>query len=187
MSPTRFRVNPHSIVRLRTKCLWVRVQLQSLKLRFCTCFVQRIPSDSRNYKVWIHSEKGTWHDKNMQWKDNHSQHSLIIWPVWLIGWVFNYELSGCGFKPSSSHLNFRFLTCFEQGVSWHSGNYRLWIHSETRTWHDQNIESLGGHIQNISKTVFPKLIFYKRFINELPDVLFQEFYIHSTYVIYHCI
>ena len=30
MSRTRLRVNPHSIVRLRTKWFWVRVQLQSL-------------------------------------------------------------------------------------------------------------------------------------------------------------
>ena len=26
--------------------------------------------------------------------------------------VFNYELSGCGFESSCSHLNFRFRTCF---------------------------------------------------------------------------
>ena len=41
--------------------------------------------------------------------------------VWLNGWVFFYELSGCGFKSSCSHLNFKFRACFEQGVSWHSG------------------------------------------------------------------
>ena len=38
-------------------------------------------------------------------------------------------------EPLSSFA-FRFRTCFEQGVPWHSGNYRMWIHSETRTWHD---------------------------------------------------
>ena len=32
--------------------------------------------------------------------------------------------------------------CFEQGVPWHSGNYRVWIHSETCTWHDENIQPL---------------------------------------------
>ena len=58
-----------------------------------------------------------------------------------ITWVFVSELSGCGFKSSSSHLNFRFRTCFEQGVPWHSGNYRVLIHSETRMWHDKNIQS----------------------------------------------
>ena len=55
--------------------------------------------------------------------------------VWLNGWVLVYELSSCGFESSYSHLNFWFRVCFEQGVSWHSGNYRVWIHSETRTRH----------------------------------------------------
>ena len=30
--------------------------------------------------------------------DKYSQHSSIIWPVWLNGSVFVYELSGCGFE-----------------------------------------------------------------------------------------
>ena len=47
-----------------------------------------------------------------------------------------------GFESSYTHLNFRFRACFEQGVPSHSGNYRVWIHSETRTSHDNNIQSL---------------------------------------------
>ena len=43
----------------------------------------------------------------MHHTDKYSQHSSIIWPVWLNGWVFVYELSGCGFESSCSHLNFR--------------------------------------------------------------------------------
>ena len=54
--------------------------------------------------------------------------------------MFVYELSGSGFESSCSHLNFRFCACFEQGVPWHLGNYRVWIHSETSTWHDKNIQ-----------------------------------------------
>ena len=61
-------------------------------------------------------------------------------PLSSYGWVFVYELSGFGFESSCSHLNFRFRVCFEQGVPWHSGNYTLWIHSETRTWHDKNLQ-----------------------------------------------
>ena len=76
----------------------------------------------------------------MQHTNKYSQHSSITWPLWLNGWVFVYELSGCGFKSSCSHLNIRFRACFEQGVPWHTGNYRLYIHSETRTWHDKNIQ-----------------------------------------------
>ena len=59
------------------------------------------------------------------------------------GWVFVYKLSGSGFESSCSHLNFRFRACFEQGVPWNSGNYRVWIHSETRTSHDKNIQSFN--------------------------------------------
>ena len=62
-----------------------------------------------------------------------------MWPVWSIRWVFVYELSGCGFESSWNHLNFRFHACYEQGVPWHSRNYRVWIHSEMRTWHDKYI------------------------------------------------
>ena len=55
--------------------------------------------------------------------------------------MFVYELTDCGFGSTCSHLNFRFYACFEQGVPWHSSNYRVWIHSETRAWHDNNIQS----------------------------------------------
>ena len=34
----------------------------------------------------------------------YSQLNSIIWPVWLNGWVFIYELSGCWFESSCSHL-----------------------------------------------------------------------------------
>ena len=57
------------------------------------------------------------------------------------GWVFVYILSSCGFESSFSHLNLRYRTCFVQGFPWHPGNYRLWIHSETGTWHDKNIQA----------------------------------------------
>ena len=63
------------------------------------------------------------------------------------GWVFVYELSGCGFESRCSHLNFRFRARSEQGVPWHSGNYRVWIRSDTRTWHDNNIKSFSVKLQ----------------------------------------
>ena len=49
-----------------------------------------------------------------------------------------------------------------------------------------NYVILRGRILNISKTVFPKLIFHRSLENQLPDVPFLQFYIHSTYVINHC-
>ena len=33
----------------------------------------------------------------MHRRDKYSQHSSIIWLIWLNGWVFVYELSGCWF------------------------------------------------------------------------------------------
>ena len=59
----------------------------------------------------------------------------------LNGWVFVYEVSGYGFESRCSHLNFRYRVYFEQGVPWHSGNCRLWIHSKIGTWYDKNIRS----------------------------------------------
>ena len=79
--------------------------------------------------------------------DKYSQYSSIIWPVWLNGWVFVCELSGCGLESRCSHLNFRFCASFEQGAPWHSGNYRVWIHAETRRWHDNNIQSNAPYRQ----------------------------------------
>ena len=94
--------------------------------------------------------------------DKYSQHSSIIWPVWLNGWVFVYELSGSGFESSCCHLNFRFRACFEQGVHWHLSNYRVWIHSKTRTWRDKNIQSKNiifknfSYLETTSLITFPK-------------------------------
>ena len=65
--------------------------------------------------------------------DKYSQHSSIICPVWPNGLVFIYELSGCGFESRCSPLILRYGACFEQGVPRHSGNCRVWIHSQTRT------------------------------------------------------
>ena len=67
---------------------------------------------------------------------------LAKYLVWLNDWVFACKLSGCGFDSRRWHLSFRCCVCFEQDVPWHSGNYRVEIHSETRTWHDNNIQSI---------------------------------------------
>ena len=67
------------------------------------------------------------------------EHS-IIWSVWFIRWVFVYELSSCEFESCCCHLIFRYRACLEQHVSWHSGKYRVKIHSEARTWHDNSTQ-----------------------------------------------
>ena len=70
----------------------------------------------------------------------------VIWSVWLNGWVFVYKLSGCGFESRCSHFNLGYFACLEQGVPWHSGNYRVRIHLETHTWHNKNIQSNAPYI-----------------------------------------
>ena len=91
------------------------------------------------------SKTNTEYDCNWTRTHNHlvfkrTLNQLAIWPVLLNGWVLFYELTGCRFESSSSHLNLRFRVCFEQGVPWHSDNYKVWIHSETHTWRDKNIQ-----------------------------------------------
>ena len=84
---------------------------------------------------------------------------------WLNGWMFVYEQSGCEFESRCSHLNSRYCACFKQGVSWHSGNYRVWIHSEMCTWHGKNIQlknpMLCQHYKIVSPVgVFPITLLY---------------------------
>ena len=67
-------------------------------------------------------------------------------PVWLNVWVFAYELSGRGFESRFCHLNVRRHACFKQGAPWHSGNHGVYVHSETHTWHDNNIQSKTFYI-----------------------------------------
>ena len=133
-----------------------------LNFRFGACLEQGVSWHSGNYRVWIKSESRSskeFLDINttieciftlkrvrdmirtyslMHRTDKYSQNRSIIW---LNGWMFVYELSGCRFESRYNHLNIKFPACFKQRVPWHSGNYRVWIRSEMRTWHYQNIQS----------------------------------------------
>ena len=86
----------------------------------------------------VRDMRRTYHQ--MHRTDKYLQHSSIIWPFLLNSLVFLYELSGCGLESSCNHLKYKFLAYFEQGVPWQSGNYRVWIHSETWMWHNKNIQ-----------------------------------------------
>ena len=100
--------------------------------------------------------------------DKYSQHISIIWPAGLYGWVFIFELIGCGSHSHCSHLNFRYHACFGQGVPWHSGKYKVWIHSKTRTWHDKNMQSILCEID----------LFHK--IAKVPLRLWHQMQIHTN-------
>ena len=109
--------------------LWNECRMWSVDSIECGFTLERVRGMIRTYS-------------QMHRTDKYSQHSSVIWPVWLNGWVFVYELSGCEFESSCSHWNFRFRACFQQGVPWHSENYRVWIHYEMHMWHDKNIQSV---------------------------------------------
>ena len=75
---------------------------------------------------------------------------LSVRCIWLYVLVMSYTCH-IFFESCCSHLNFGFRTCFEQGVPWHSGNCSVWIHSQMRTWHDKNIQSVKINICRSSK------------------------------------
>ena len=131
-------------VHLRLKWLWVQILLLSLKLQIW-CLLRARSSLTFRKTIecgftlkFVYDMIITY--SQMHRPDKYTQHSSIIWPVWLNGWVFVYKLSGCGFESCWCHLNFRYGAGFEQGVPYIQANYRVWIHSETRSWHDNNIQ-----------------------------------------------
>ena len=98
------------------------------------------------------------------------------WSVWLNSWLFVYELGGSGFESSCSHLSFRYGACFKQGVPWHSGNYRVWIHSEKRTRHTRTYSQMhrtdkySGH----SSIIWPVCLNVWVFVYELNGSGFES-------------
>ena len=79
--------------------------------------------------------------------------------------MFVYELSGCEFKSRCCDLNFRCGACFNKEFLDIKANYRVWIHSETRTWHDNNIKSIetdgSDHHHPLHKNATNKLRYCK--------------------------
>ena len=79
-----------------------------------------------------------WHDKNIQSNAPYRQ---------VLTMQFNHLTNLA--KWLSVHLRMKWLwvrvtlqslTCSEQGAPWHLHNYGVWIHPETHTWHDKNIQ-----------------------------------------------
>ena len=87
------------------------------------------------------------------------QKTLGNW-AWAVFWVLicMVHLTVC----SCNVTYFRSRACFEQGVPWHSGNYRVCIHSETRTWQDKNIQSIE---QNVFAIFLNDIIFRNIFMS----------------------
>ena len=70
---------------------------------------------------------------------------LTLCPCIETAWL---KLSDCNWTRTQNHwvkvqldsFNLQISHLSWEGVPWHSGNYGVWIHSETRTWHDKNIQ-----------------------------------------------
>ena len=56
-------------------------------------------------------------------------------------WVYFLVMSSTSFRVNPHYIVDWYCSCFEQGVPWHSGNFRVWIHPEPHSWHDKNIQS----------------------------------------------
>ena len=86
-----------------------------LNFRYGTCFKQRVSWNS--VKLCRFTLKLARDvvitDIQMHRTDKFAQHSSIIWPIWLNGWVFVYELSRCGLESRcyQCHLSW-LLFCF---------------------------------------------------------------------------
>ena len=90
-------------------------------------------------EMWIHSEILTWHDKNIQSNAPYREvlTTQLNYLASLAKWLSVRFRISCGFESSCSHLNFRFCACFEQGVLWHSYNYRVW--NAYVTWKEHTV------------------------------------------------
>ena len=134
MLRTDFRVNTHSLFAWMSR---TRVSLQSLKFQISCLFQER---NSLTFILKCVRDMIITYSQ-MHRADKYSHYSSIIWSVWPNGWVFVWELGGCGFESRYNHLNFRYAACLKQGVLWHSGKCGVWIYFETRTWNNNNIQS----------------------------------------------
>ena len=94
MSCMHFRVNSHSIVAWMSRNSLLRIGAKLFDIQAtieCGFSLKHICDMIKTYT-------------QMHRTDKYSQHSSIIWSVWLNRWVFVYELSVCRFECRYSHL-----------------------------------------------------------------------------------
>ena len=104
-------------VRFRSKWLWVRIPLLSLKLQTWSPLRARSSLTFRQTIECKFTLKLVRHMivtySQMHRTDKYTHHSSIT--SHHIIRVFVYQLSGCGFESRCCYLNFRYGACFEQG------------------------------------------------------------------------
>ena len=122
---------------LSVRCFWLYVIIVSRRSfrvnpHSIVCLsVKELIARSRRH-VW------SLNDSN----DIRTHNHLVRRRVWLNGWVFVYEqLSGCGFESCCCHLTLDMVPASSKEFLDIQANYRVWIHSETRTWHNNKTQS----------------------------------------------
>ena len=75
--------------------------------------------------------------------------SLCSWYKLRLYIFINIKNFDCNWTRTQNHL------VLKRTLN-HLAKYRVWIHSETRTWHDKNIQSdyFGLHMNKYTKKVF---------------------------------
>ena len=115
-------------------------------LPVCSCHVTyAFQSKSTLYsclnvkELLVRSRRKIWSlgDSNWTRTHNHLVHKKTLNHLAKLAKWLSYVVSTYLFDAFDS----MFRAYFEQGLPWHSSNYRVWIHSDTRTWHDKNIQS----------------------------------------------
>ena len=79
--------------------------------------------------------------------DKYSQHSSIFWPVWLNGWVFVYELSGCGFESRCCHW-FSVLKHFNTARSKYVPGGKMFENTKTK------------YVPMVKMFQYPQIVYY---------------------------
>ena len=105
----------------------------------CSCHVTYVfQSESTHYsclnvkELLVRRRREIWSLSNCNWTRTHNQR-----PVWLNGSVFVYELSSCGFEPSCSRLDWRYLLAI------------CWLETKNKTRHCQGENYLFSFIKCI--------------------------------------
>ena len=79
-----------------------------------------------------------------------------------------------GSNPIAVTYNLRHRACLEQGVPWHSGNYRVWIHSKTRMWHDKNVQPKVIIFSRTFGPNFQQILYHIWTQKSVPSIFFQR-------------
>ena len=93
------------------------------------------------------------------------QLSIRLWTKWL--WV----------QANLQSLKLQILRLLRARVPWHSGNYRVWIHSETPMWYDKTIQcyvssKIGFYFAEIWYTSIFSVLFPDSFLKRSIGPLF---------------